>query len=73
MACAQLTYPQSLGDIELNLRVPSERLCHMGWRCKTVSRNTMSNANATSPKQFYAISPQKEGWNCIIKNENHFL
>jgi len=54
MAFAQLTYRESLRDIEVNLRAQTKRLYHMGLRCKTVSRNTLSNANATRPWQIYA-------------------
>jgi hypothetical protein len=54
MAFAQLTYRESLRDIEVNLRAQSTRLYHMGLRCKTVSRNTLSHANATRPWQIYA-------------------
>jgi hypothetical protein len=35
MAFAQLTYRESLRDIEVNL------LYHMGFRCSTISRNTL--------------------------------
>jgi len=44
MAFAQLTYRESLRDIEINLRAQAKRLYHMGLRCKTVSRNTLANA-----------------------------
>ena len=54
MAFAQLTARESLRDIEVNLRAQSARLYHMGFRCKTVSRNTLANANATRPWQMYA-------------------
>jgi hypothetical protein len=54
MAFAQLTYRESLRDIEVNLRAQAKRLYHMGLRCKTVSRNTLSNANATRSWQIYA-------------------
>jgi len=54
MAFAQLTYRESLRDIEINLRAQAKRLYHMGLRCKTVSRNTLANANATRPWQIYA-------------------
>ncbi len=54
MAFAQLTARESLRDIEVNLRAQSARLYHMGFRCKTISRNTLSNANATRPWQLYA-------------------
>jgi len=54
MAFAQLTARESLRDIEVNLRAQATRLYHMGFRCKTVSRNTLANANATRPWQIYA-------------------
>ena len=54
MAFAQLTYRESLRDIEINLRAQSTRLYHMGFRCTTISRNTLANANATRPWQIYA-------------------
>ena len=54
MAFAQLTWRESLRDIELNLRAQTAKLYHMGFRCKTISRNTLANANATRPWQMYA-------------------
>lgn len=54
MAFAQLTWRESLRDIEVNLRAQTKRLYHMGFRCNTISRNTLSNANATRPWQIYA-------------------
>ena len=54
MAFAQLTARESLRDVEVNLRAQSARLYHMGFRCKTIARNTMANANATRPWQMYA-------------------
>ena len=54
MAFAQLTSRESLRDIEVNLRAQSARLYHMGFRCKTIARNTLSNANAVHPWQIYA-------------------
>lgn len=54
MAFAQLTYRESLRDIELNLRAQNARLYHMGFRCATISRNTLANANATRPWQIYS-------------------
>jgi len=54
MAFAQLTYRESLRDIEVNLRAQARRLYHMGFRCSTISRNTLANANATRPWQIYA-------------------
>ncbi len=54
MSFAQLTYRESLRDIEVNLRAQAKRLYHMGFRCSTISRNTLANANATRPWQIYA-------------------
>jgi hypothetical protein len=54
MAFAQLTYRESLRDIEVNLRAQAHRLYHMGFRCQTISRNTLANANATRPWQIHA-------------------
>jgi hypothetical protein len=54
MAFAQLTCRESLRDIEVNLRAQARRLYHMGFRCTTISRNTLANANATRPWQIYA-------------------
>ena len=54
MAFAQLTWRESLRDIELNLRAQSAKLYHMGFRCQTISRNTLANANAVRPWQMYA-------------------
>jgi len=51
MAFAQMTGRESLRDIEVNLRARAKLLYHMGLRCKTVSRNTLANANATRPWQ----------------------
>jgi hypothetical protein len=39
---------------EVNLRAQAKRLYHMGFRCQTISRNTLANANATRPWQIYA-------------------
>jgi len=54
MSFAQLTYRESLRDIEVNLRAQAKRLYHMGFRCATISRNTLANANATRPWQIYS-------------------
>ena len=53
MAFAPLSCRESLRDIEVNLRAQAERQYHLGLRCKTTSRNTMSNANATPTWQIY--------------------
>ena len=54
MAFAQLTYRESSRNIEVNLRAQTRRLYHMGFRCQTISRNTLANANAIRPWQIYA-------------------
>ncbi len=54
MAFAQLTYRESLRDIEVNLRAQAQRLYPMGFRCQTMSRNTLAHANATRPWQIDA-------------------
>ncbi|RLB89066.1 MAG: IS4 family transposase, partial [Deltaproteobacteria bacterium] len=44
MAFAQLTYRESLRDIEACLRAQRNKLYHMGIR-SNISRNTLANAN----------------------------
>lgn len=51
---AQLTWRESLRDIEACLRVQADKLYHMGFRCKQVSRNTMAHANAGRDWRIYA-------------------
>lgn len=53
MAFAQLTYRESLRDIEACLRAQREKLYHMGIR-GGVSRNTLSNANKVRDWRIYA-------------------
>ena len=53
MAFAQLTYRESLRDIEACLRVAKTKLYHMGIRGK-VSRNTLAHANETREWRIYA-------------------
>ena len=52
MAFAQLTYRESLRDIEACLRAQSSKLYHFGIR-STVARNTLANANATRDWRIY--------------------
>ena len=59
MAFAQLTWRESLRDIEINLRAQAHRLYHLGFRCNTISRNTLANANAVRPWQIYADFAQR--------------
>ena len=58
MAFAQLTFRESLRDIEACLRSQSERLYHMGIRGQ-ISRNTLANANATRDWRIYADFAQR--------------
>lgn len=53
LAFAQLTYRESLRDIESCLRAMTSRLYHMGFRGK-VSRNTLAHANETRDWRVYA-------------------
>ena len=53
-AFAQLTWRESLRDIEACLRAQSAKLYHLGFRCPQISRNTMANANAERDWRIYA-------------------
>jgi len=53
MAFAQLTYRESLRDIECCLRAMREKLYHMGIRGK-VSRSTLADANETRDWRIYS-------------------
>src|SRR5437016_12709486 len=53
MAFAQLTYRESLRDIEACLRAQQSKLYHLGIR-SVVARNTLANANAVRDWRIYA-------------------
>jgi hypothetical protein len=53
MAFAQLTYRESLRDIEACLRAQHTKLYHLGIRA-SVARNTLANANAVRDWRIYA-------------------
>ncbi|MFN2499103.1 MAG: IS4 family transposase [Pyrinomonadaceae bacterium] len=53
MAFAQLTYRESLRDIEACLRAQQSKLYHMGIRGR-VSRNTLANANSARDWRIYS-------------------
>jgi IS4 transposase len=53
MSFAQLTYRESLRDIEACLRATQKKLYHMGIHSK-VSRNTLANANQVRDWRIYA-------------------
>ena len=53
MAFAQLTFRESLRDIEACLRAQESKLYHLGIR-STAARNTLANANAVRDWRIYA-------------------
>jgi len=53
MAFAQLTFRESLRDIEACLRSVQNKLYHIGFRGK-ISRNTLANANEKRDWHIYA-------------------
>jgi len=53
MAFAQLTYRESLRDIEVCLRTMKSKLYHMGIR-SMISRNTLANANQNRDWRIYS-------------------
>lgn len=53
MAFAQLTYKESLRDIQACLRAAKQKTYHMGIRGK-ISRNTLAHANQTRDWRIYA-------------------
>jgi hypothetical protein len=58
MAFAQLTWRESLRDIEVSLRAQPDKLYHMGFRSR-VARNTLANANAVRDWRMYADFAQR--------------
>jgi len=50
---AQLTYRESLRDIEACLRTQQSKLYHMGWRGR-IGRNTLAHANEVRDWRIYA-------------------
>jgi hypothetical protein len=53
LAFAQLTWRESLRDIEACLRAQSSKLYHLGFR-STIARNTLANANGVRDWRIYA-------------------
>ena len=53
LAFAQLTWRESLRDIEACLRAQSSKLYHLGFRGR-IARNTLANANAVRDWRIYA-------------------
>jgi hypothetical protein len=58
MAFAQLTFRESLRDIEACLRAQRPKLYHLGLR-SVVARNTLANANAVRDWRIYAAFAQR--------------
>ena len=58
MIFAQLTFRESLRDIEACLRAQPDKLYHMGLRSQ-VARNTLANANAVRDWRIYAEFAQR--------------
>ena len=58
MAFAQLTYRESLRDLEACLRAQRSKLYHLGIR-SGVARNTLANANAVRDWRIYADFAQR--------------
>ena len=58
LAFAQLTYRESLRDIEACLRAQNEKLYHMGIR-SWISRSTLADANEVRDWRIYAIFAQR--------------
>jgi hypothetical protein len=56
MAFAQLTYRESLRDIEACLSAQASKLYHMGLR-EPVRRSTLADANESRDWRIYAESP----------------
>ncbi len=54
MAFAQLTFRESLRDIEACLRTMEPRLYYMGFRCSQISRNILAHANQQRDWRIYA-------------------
>ena len=58
MAFAQLTYRESLRDIEVCLSAQASKLYHMGFR-QQVRRSTLADANETRDWRIYAEFAQR--------------
>jgi hypothetical protein len=58
MAFAQLTYRESLRDIETCLSVQATKLYHMGFR-EPIRRSTLADANETRDWRIYADLAQR--------------
>ena len=71
MAFAQITYRESLRDIETCLRAQSSKLYHMGIG-GGISRNTLANANQVRDWRIYADFAQRliHAARCLYRDED---
>src|SRR5665647_3367154 len=58
MACAQLTYRESLRDIEVCLSAQEAKLYHMGFR-EPIRRSTLADANESRDWRIHADFAQR--------------
>ena len=65
MAFAQLTYRESLRDIEVCLSARASKLYHMGFR-EPVRRSTLADANETRDWRIYADTLPEAGAICVM-------
>ena len=70
MAFAQLTYRESLRDVETCLRAVSGKLYNAGIRGR-ISHSTMADANGTRDWRIDADFAQKVDWQVERVNNNH--
>jgi hypothetical protein len=54
MAFAQITYRESLRDIEVCLSATPSKLYHLGFRCKNIARSTIAYANENRDWRIFA-------------------
>ncbi len=70
MAFAQLTFRESLADIEICLRSRHEQLYHLGFR-SSVAHSTLADANSARDWRIYADLAQsliRRARNCMRTN-----
>src|SRR5512143_2703279 len=58
MSFAQMTYRESLDDLEVCLRSRRDQLYHMGFR-STIAHSTLADANRTRDWRIYAVLAQR--------------
>ena len=69
MAFAQLTYRESLRDIEVCLSAQAPKLYHMGFR-EPVRRSTLADANETRDWRIYAELAQLWAWLRMVRSNS---